>query len=1129
MPQESDHNSILNTPCKNLRGLKALIANNEASYTEEIINDHELAQRKAGEAASRRYQAAEWLRQMDHGASATLPKEASEEEFCLALRNGLILCNVLNKVNPGAVLKVVENPILAVQSAEGAAQSAIQYFENMRNFLEAVKEMKLLTFEASDLEKGGSSNKVVDCILCLKGYHEWKLSGGIGVWRYGGTVKIISFPKGSPSSILSSESADESVDESDSSQYEQLLEFLHLSSEVSIEESRTANALAFLFDRFGLGLLQAYLKEGHGIEDLPLNAMIIDTLLSKVVKDFSALLVSQGTQLGLFLKKILKGDTGSLSKYEFIAAISQYLNQRSSLASSDISKFCVCGGKLNESRHDAKLSAGHAELLDIQQKQLELKSSFGKTKSEVKRAHSDWQQELSRLENYIKGLEVTSSSYHKILEENRVLYNQVQDLKGAIRVYCRVRPFLPGQPNGQSTVDYIGENGNIMIFNPLKRGKDARRVFSFNKVYGTNVTQEQIYADTQPLIRSVLDGFNGCIFAYGQTGSGKTYTMSGPDLTSEETWGVNYRALRDLFQLSKARADIVKYEVGVQMIEIYNEKVRDLLVSDGSNRRLDIRNNSQLNGLNVPDASWVPVTCTQDVLDLMRIGQKNRAVGATALNERSSRSHSVLTVHVLGKELVSNSILRGCLHLVDLAGSERVDKSEAVGERLKEAQHINRSLSALGDVISALAQKSTHIPYRNSKLTQVLQDSLGGQAKTLMFVHINPELNALGETISTLKFAERVASIELGAARSNKETGEIRELKEEISNLKLALERKETEPEQLKAVNTRSTTESQKPRTVSPFQMPKFGISNSPKPESYQRRIDDTKSFEARSCSSGKQRRSRFPSAFADKEITPKIPFVSEERSVNSGKPRSPSPPVRRSISTDRGSVIKSRVRVDAAENQLIAKVPFPARVPVNRSIAAMPMIPSTDSNSRVHIGSQEPPKHDYISDAIYSLPKASAKKVYPEHEEEQFKQALYVRQGGIRKNKIENKAKAKHNQLPARIQKSEVGTLLLSDVDFAGEKTEEAPRKSDFSEPENEHGHSPTHAALKVKKLRQNFSRISQNLEPRGPVEPLLAEKLDSKVPNGMIRLPKEGTNTSMPEFRRSRSTPRGKFMILP
>lgn len=114
----------------------------------------------------------------------------------------------------------------------------------------------------------------MDCILCLKGFYEWKLAGGVGVWRYGGTVRITSFPKGSPSSILSSESADESIDESESSQYEQLLDFLHLSNEVSIEESRTANALAFLFDHFGLGLLQAYLRESNGIEDLPLNAMV---------------------------------------------------------------------------------------------------------------------------------------------------------------------------------------------------------------------------------------------------------------------------------------------------------------------------------------------------------------------------------------------------------------------------------------------------------------------------------------------------------------------------------------------------------------------------------------------------------------------------------------------------------------------------------------------------------------------------------------------------------------------------------------------------------------------------------------------------------------------------------------
>ncbi|KAG8093145.1 hypothetical protein GUJ93_ZPchr0012g19155 [Zizania palustris] len=179
----------------------------------------------------------------------------------------------------------------------------------------------------------------------------------------------------------------------------------------------------------------------------------------------------------------------------------------------------------------------------------------------------------------------------------------------------------------------------------------------------------------------------------------------------------------------------------------------------------------------------------------MNQGQKNRSVGSTAINDRSSRSHSCLSVHVQGQDLTSGTMLRGCMHLVDLAGSERVDKSEVVGDRLKEAQYINRSLSALGDVIASLAQKNLHVPYRNSKLTQLLQDSLGGQAKTLMFVHISPELDAVGETLSTLKFAERVASVELGAAKANKEGSEVRELKEQIAYLKTALAKKEGEPE----------------------------------------------------------------------------------------------------------------------------------------------------------------------------------------------------------------------------------------------------------------------------------------------------------------------------------------------
>lgn len=447
--------------------------------------------------AARRNQAAAWLRQMNDGASEVLPMEPSEEHFCLSLRNGLILCNVLKKVNPGAIPKVIEIPII---DTDGAAQTAIQYFENMRNFLVAVGQMKLLTFEVSDLEKGGSSGKVVDCILCLKGYYKWRKSGGIGVWKYGGTVRITSFPKGSrsPSSLIGSESADESLDDSESSQFEDLLEFLHLSSEVSLEESKVSTALAFLFDRLGIGLLQAYLSETNELDDFPLNSMVIDIVLRKAVKDLSAVLISQGNQLGLFLKNLLKGNCTPLLKHAFLQAISKYINQRSGLVSDNISNFCICGRKGQGS--NISYSPDNTSVIDLQQKQLEeLKASYHLIKMELKEAHLTWEQELRKIAHHAKDLEVASSSYHKVLEENRQLYNQVQDLKGAIRVYCRVKPF---QSDEQSTVDYIGENGNIMTVNRHKQGKDARKMFTFNKVFGGNTTQEQIYVDTRPLIRS---------------------------------------------------------------------------------------------------------------------------------------------------------------------------------------------------------------------------------------------------------------------------------------------------------------------------------------------------------------------------------------------------------------------------------------------------------------------------------------------------------------------------------------------------------------------------------------------------------------------------------------------------
>ncbi|KAL1326560.1 kinesin-like protein KIN-14J isoform X1 [Arachis ipaensis] len=448
----------------------------------------------------------------------------------------------------------------------------------------------------------------------------------------------------------------------------------------------------------------------------------------------------------------------------------------------------------------------------------ELRAAMKSVKNEVLKTKRSYLEDFKYFGTKLKGLADAAENYHVVLAENRKLYNEVQDLKGNIRVYCRIRPFLPGQNQNHSTIEFAGEDGELIVSNPLKQGKDSRKLFKFNKVFGQAASQEEVFRDTQPLIRSVLDGYNVCIFAYGQTGAGKTYTMSGPSLSSKSDWGVNYRALHDLFHISHSRRNSIMYEIGVQMVEIYNEQVRDLLSTNGPQKRLGIWNTTQPNGLAVPDASMHSVNSMTDVLELMNIGMTNRATSATALNERSSRSHSVLSIHVRGTDLKTNTLLRGCLHLVDLAGSERVDRSEATGDRLKEAQHINKSLSALGDVIFALAQKSSHVPYRNSKLTQLLQSSLGGQAKTLMFVQLNPDVASYSETISTLKFAERVSGVELGAARSNKEGKDVRELMEQLSSLKDAITRKDEEIERLQSVKVNNN--GAKLGTISPRHVP---------------------------------------------------------------------------------------------------------------------------------------------------------------------------------------------------------------------------------------------------------------------------------------------------------------------
>ncbi|KAL0663776.1 hypothetical protein Bca4012_100613 [Brassica carinata] len=484
--------------------------------------------------------------------------------------------------------------------------------------------------------------------------------------------------------------------------------------------------------------------------------------------------------------------------------------------------------EISESKQQSwsQKEVSYKRFIDYQSQTLEeLRFYSSSIKQEILKVQENYTEQFSQLGNKLIELSNAAENYHAVLTENRKLFNELQELKGNIRVFCRVRPFLPGQGAPNTVVEYVGEDGELVVTNPTRPGKDGLRKFRFNKVYSPDATQAEVFTDIKPLVRSVLDGFNVCIFAYGQTGSGKTYTMTGPDGASEEDWGVNYRALNDLFKISQSRKGNINYEVGVQMVEIYNEQVLDLLSDDSSQKKypfcfnflflyslsfftscfrftltlhtLGILSTTSQNGLAVPDARMYPVKSTSDVITLMDIGLQNRSVGATAMNERSSRSHSIVTVHVCGKDMKTGSVLYGNLHLVDLAGSERVDRSEVKGDRLREAQHINKSLSSLGDVIFSLASKSSHIPYRNSKLTQLLQSSLGGQAKTLMFVQLNPDAISYSESMSTLKFAERVSGVELGAAKSSKDGKDVRDLMEQLASLKDTIARKDEEIERL--------------------------------------------------------------------------------------------------------------------------------------------------------------------------------------------------------------------------------------------------------------------------------------------------------------------------------------------
>ncbi|XP_031207494.1 kinesin-like protein KIF3A isoform X2 [Mastomys coucha] len=361
-----------------------------------------------------------------------------------------------------------------------------------------------------------------------------------------------------------------------------------------------------------------------------------------------------------------------------------------------------------------------------------------------------------------------------------------------VKVVVRCRPLNEREKSMcyRQAVSVDEMRGTITV-HKTDSSNEPPKTFTFDTVFGPESKQLDVYNLTaRPIIDSVLEGYNGTIFAYGQTGTGKTFTMEGvravPGLR-----GVIPNSFAHIFgHIAKAEGD-TRFLVRVSYLEIYNEEVRDLLGKDQT-QRLEVKERPDV-GVYIKDLSAYVVNNADDMDRIMTLGHKNRSVGATNMNEHSSRSHAIFTITIECSEkgVDGNMHVRmGKLHLVDLAGSERQAKTGATGQRLKEATKINLSLSTLGNVISALVDgKSTHVPYRNSKLTRLLQDSLGGNSKTMMCANIGPADYNYDETISTLRYANRAKNIK-NKARINEDPKDalLRQFQKEIEELKKKLE-----------------------------------------------------------------------------------------------------------------------------------------------------------------------------------------------------------------------------------------------------------------------------------------------------------------------------------------------------
>ncbi|CAH2074082.1 unnamed protein product, partial [Iphiclides podalirius] len=361
----------------------------------------------------------------------------------------------------------------------------------------------------------------------------------------------------------------------------------------------------------------------------------------------------------------------------------------------------------------------------------------------------------------------------------------------SIRVVCRFRPLNDSEEKAGSK--FIVKFPSGPDDNCISIGG---KVYLFDKVFKPNATQEKVYNEAaKSIVSDVLAGYNGTIFAYGQTSSGKTHTMEGV-IGDPGKQGIIPRIVNDIFNHIYAMEENLEFHIKVSYFEIYMDKIRDLL--DVSKVNLSVHEDKNRVPF-VKGATERFVSSPEEVFEVIEEGKSNRHIAVTNMNEHSSRSHSVFLINVKQENLENQKKLSGKLYLVDLAGSEKVSKTGAEGTVLDEAKNINKSLSALGNVISALADgNKSHIPYRDSKLTRILQESLGGNARTTIVICCSPASFNESETKSTLDFGKRAKTVKNVVCVNEELTAEewkrrYEREKEKVARLKGKVEKLEAE------------------------------------------------------------------------------------------------------------------------------------------------------------------------------------------------------------------------------------------------------------------------------------------------------------------------------------------------